>query len=346
MLRVMKGWRLLAAVMVVALALFVAACGDDDEPTAGAGGTNSSESGAKAAEPTPDNPVKMRIAYIPGFASMQMRIAADKGFFKKHGIDAVLTEGATQQAWVAGLGRQYEIAQAAPAVLLAAVDKGADVVAVAGVGEETQEVPGQVVVSKKPLKSWKDLEGKKLGAPTLGGQSDVAVQYMVEQDGGDRKKVKIIQMPYPTMPDQLKAGNVDAVTSTNGFWEQLKKQGYSVSEDAAVSAVQAASGGSVDRAQQVLQLADRKWAEENPGALKAYRAALQEAIDWIEGNEKDARAFAVKWLGLSEDVANEATLPIFTVDFTAEELAPYIKITEWYGSIKPGLKAEDLVIEG
>ena len=82
------------AVACVAAAAVVTGCGGDDSGAASDAGTSTS-----------GQTKTLRVAVVPGLGSLPLRVADEKGFFKKQGLELKLTEGADIPTWVAGLGR-------------------------------------------------------------------------------------------------------------------------------------------------------------------------------------------------------------------------------------------------
>lgn len=314
----------------VAAAATLTGCGGDDAETAAErGGT-----------PT------IRVPYTPGFGTLPVHVADVKGFFRKNGISVKLSEGIQLPTYLQALGRQYDIVLATPAGLIAAADKGLDAVAVSHVQTVDDEHENQVLVSKEPVGSVAELEGKRVGVPTLTGTSALAVLYLAKQEGVDPKRIRLEQADFASMADQLKAGRLDALVSAIPFYSALAEQGYVVGEDMVVQAVKLASGGKATTAIGGLFASSKAFVEQQPEAVKAWRASLREANEWIAANDAEARELLVSWLNVPESVARTAPLPGFEVDITAEDLAPFVEISRSVGGVEGDVSARDLVWSG
>jgi NitT/TauT family transport system substrate-binding protein len=313
----------MVAISLAALAL-LAGCGSDNKSESNTGGSTSSA----------PKTTQVRAAFTPGFGTLPVHVAAEKGFFKKHGLDVQLTEGLELPTYIAGLGRRYELAMSTSPIFLAAVQRGLKVKAISNMQYSDPQHPNSVVASKKPIASFKTLEGQRVGVPTLTGTSAESLRYLVKADGGDPAKVKFVETPFATMGDQLKAGKVDAVVSAIPFYTVLKSQGYTIGPDVISKAVGKASDGATDSGTTAFFVSSDDYIQSNPDAIKAWRESLQEAIDYIDANEADARKILQTWLKLPAAVATSAPFPGLSVDLTGDDLAPFITISQDVGSLK------------
>jgi NitT/TauT family transport system substrate-binding protein len=73
---------------------------------------------------------------------------------------------------------------------------------------------------------------------------------------------------------------------------------------------------------------------------------LTEAIDFLNGNESEARALMETWLKIPSKVLASAPLPYWAVEITAQELAPYIAISKAVGSTTTDPDVNSLVWQG
>lgn len=74
-----------------------------------------------------------------------------------------------------------------------------------------------------PIKSFKDLEGKKFGVPALNSQIWLDIRTAVDEAGGDSSKIQWVETGR-TGPDLLKAGDVDATVAPEPQGTSLRKE--------------------------------------------------------------------------------------------------------------------------
>ena len=119
-------------------------------------------------------------------------VAQDRGFYKKHGIDAELLFIPSTTTSVASLvAGDIHIGNASGGGVASAVVAGADVVLVACY---LNSLPYELVVQES-IKSAEDLKGKSIGISRLGSASDVAARALIRGLGMEPdKQVLIMQV--------------------------------------------------------------------------------------------------------------------------------------------------------
>src|ERR1700724_2840266 len=126
-------------------------------------------------------------------------------------------------------------------------------------------------------KEAKDFVGKKVGAPGLGAFLHVLfVKWLVEK-GVDPKSVNFVEVTFPTQNDTLKSGAVDAVLTAEPFVTRMTKAGT--------------GGGPPNYAAEpprtepiISYVAARAFAEKNPQAIAAFRAAIAEGAEIVNSD--------------------------------------------------------------
>jgi ABC-type nitrate/sulfonate/bicarbonate transport system substrate-binding protein len=72
-----------------------------------------------------------------------------------------------------------------------------------------------------------------------------------------------------------------------------------------------ASSALPDGASQMINASTRAWAQNNPGVVEAYRAAIGQASSFIASNSDKAKDIIAKYLNLPEAVVRASELPRF-----------------------------------
>lgn len=323
--------RALAIGAVVAATTTFAAC----STTSASPDPTGSEGSQPAVEPT-----TVRLAFTPGTASLNVHVAQELGFFEKHGLDVQITEGLDLPTWITALGSQYDIALTTAGIFASGAEKF-DLAAVAGGSINGPDTPQNVLIARgDAIKDAGDLAGKRVGVSTITGTTPLSIQYLVDQAGGDPASVTFTQVASNLQADQLKAGQVDAVVS-------LPPSQLVVLEDpenhVVLDNVQYAALSKIDPGQKTTALAffasSRSWAEENPQAVKAFRDALDEGLQWILDNDADARDMLVDWLKVDQKIADGAEFEgVMDAHITADQLRPIFEL-----SVDRGVLPEDQV---
>ena len=149
----------------------------------------------------------------------------------------------------------------------------------------------------------RDLVGRKVGVPGFNGIVDVLTRKWIRSSGGDASKVTYIELQFPGMGDALKNGLVDAVALLDPFYSRIadSKIGYAIGNYSTVVPAGTMPTG---------YAATRERVEKNPALVRAYRAALDDAVVFINNPANVARVKAsmAKHTKLPPQIAD--TLPI------------------------------------
>jgi NitT/TauT family transport system substrate-binding protein len=286
-------------------------------------------------------PQTLRIALIPGDISAEADYAKDLGFFKKAGYEVEftpITSGAAISAAVAS--GAVDIGFANVVSLSIAHDHGLPftLLAPANLHVPTQVTAGILTVLKNgPIKSGKDLNGKVVAVNGLNNISSVSVQAWVDKNGGDWKSVKFAEMPFPQMPDAVRAGRIDAA-----------------SIDAANEQILAKPDGDLRRVANVFDavgnhfapsawFTTNEWVTAHPAAAKAFIAVMAEAAAWGNANHTASAAILAKYINKTPAEIEAVTRAPYGTKMTPDLLQPSIDAAAKYGLIKAAFPAGELI---
>ena len=140
--------------------------------------------------------------------------AAHAGMFRKAGLDVelqLLASGGAAAAAVAGGAAQFALSSLIG--VITAHDHGVPLTLVAPAGVVTPDVVySEFVVRKETTyKTGADLNGKTVGCPALKDLDAIAIQNWVDQNGGDSKTLKFVEMSAPVALAALEEGRIDGV---------------------------------------------------------------------------------------------------------------------------------------
>jgi ABC-type nitrate/sulfonate/bicarbonate transport system substrate-binding protein len=296
-----------------------------------------------AAGPSPvmaQQKTTIRVVYIPVITWLPALVAKDDGIFEKHGLDVQFTKAATIVNLPAALGKQFDLVPTTAPDLLNAAANGLNIAAVAGETiEDSAHKSYQVLVrADSPIKSYKDLTGKRVLGPGVGSVMHVALLYAVKKQGGDPSKVTGLEAPFPAMADQLKAGRVDAVEQLEPFVGVMLAQGY-----------RSIGAPLLEVADPVLfpfWIADADWARAHRDLLKKWVAALQDGLKVVENEESRARAILAKYSGLPQKIVDRIPLPAYDFNITPAQLAVWQKVMVEQGYPVGKLDLDKIVVTG
>ncbi|GAC1550552.1 MAG: hypothetical protein NVS2B5_06690 [Beijerinckiaceae bacterium] len=280
----------------------------------------------------------IRAAYIPVVTWLPAWVAKEKGFFAAHGLDVSLSVAQNLSILPGTVGRQFEFVPSTAPDLLKAVASGLDVVAVSGEAFETSDNPStHVIVAKDSgITGPKDLVGKLIATPTIGGVIHVSVLYWLKKGGVDPASVRAVEVPFPNMADQLKAKRVDAVESLEPFAGALRAAG-----NVSIATPLLTVGKEVLFPFWISQGA---WARANTATIKAWKDALDEAIDFIGKNPAEARKIVAQYTKLPEPIVQATPFPTYRTAITAQDIGLWADILRDVGQLERPVDPAKLVV--
>jgi NitT/TauT family transport system substrate-binding protein len=289
---------------------------------------------ASAAQLTP-----VRAAYIPVVSWLPAWVAKDKGLFEKNGLDVTLSVTQNLSVLPGTLGRQFDFAPSTPPDLIKAVLAGIDVVAVAGQGIETRDNPSTHLIVRKDsaITGMHDLKGKVIATPTLGAIIHVSVLHDLKKNGIDPNSIRAVEVPFPNMPDQLKAGNVDAVEALEPFAGQLLAAGNRSLGDPLLSVS--------DQVLYTFWISERQWAADHPAVIAAWIAALEQAKQYMDENPQEARAILAKYTKLPEPVVQKIPFVTYRFSLDPRDFAVWVNVLKDLGQITRSIDENSLVMK-
>jgi NitT/TauT family transport system substrate-binding protein len=288
---------------------------------------------AAAAEET-----AIRAAYTPATPWLLAWVAKEKGYFEKRGLNVSLSAVQNLSLLPGLLGSQYDFAPSTPPDLIKSVAAGLDVVAVCGgiLEESSNHVTELIVRSDSGIKTVEDLEHKTIGAPTIGAVNHIATLYWLQQNGVDLKTVRGVEIPFPSMADQLKAKNVDAVEPVTPFAGAMLAAGQVSLGDPLLAVADPARGN--------LWIAQGRWARANRAIVGKWVDAQQEARAFVEASPAEARGIIAKYTGMPDPIVQRLPLPHFEPALTTKQIEPWIMALRALGQVSGPVDSTSLVL--
>jgi NitT/TauT family transport system substrate-binding protein len=139
--------------------------------------------------------------------------AEQSGIFAKYGFDADVQRMNNSSAVVAAvLGGSLDLGRASLFSLVVARAKGLPIVieAPSALYRATSPDAALVVAAHSPIRSARDLNGKLLASASLGDLFSTLTAAWIDQNGGDSRTVKYVELPGSATANALDAGRVDA----------------------------------------------------------------------------------------------------------------------------------------
>jgi NitT/TauT family transport system substrate-binding protein len=212
-------------------------------------------------------------------------VAIEKGYFARHGVEAVVQDGKGSRltAMVVGEGKE-DFGFADSTSVASAISQGLAAKVIALIMAKNPN--GIVFLEGTRIERPKDLEGKVLGT-SAGGSDATLLEAFLTKNNVDLSKVKLEKMPGDAKPAALLARKVDGISS-QGFYNMpiLESQGA--------------------RPRQLLYadyglpglnygvFTSKKQIQERPDTVRRFVAAVLEGWDYALANTDEAIGILTK----------------------------------------------------
>jgi NitT/TauT family transport system substrate-binding protein len=290
--------RILAAVAVAAT-LLAAACTSDDRTETAGGGT------------------KVSLGVIPIVDVAPVYLGRQKGFFSSRGIDLTLVPEQGGAPIIKGvLGDKYQFGFSNVTSLMAAQADGAPLKAVAN-GSASTGRPGRdysavVVNHGSPIRTAKDLAGKRVAVNTLKNLGDTTVRQSVRGAGGDPDDIRFEAMPFSAMPAALQTGQVDAAWVVEPQLSEALTQGGQV---VASNLVDTASDLTV-----AMYFTGTGLVAQDPGLVSRFGEAVNESLRYAAAHPDEVRSTVGTYTQINDTVRTAMILPKWPTDVNRASL--------------------------
>jgi NitT/TauT family transport system substrate-binding protein len=159
----------------------------------------------------------------------------------------------------------------------------------------------------------------------------------LKKNGIDPASIRAVEVPFPNMPDQLKAGNVDAVEALEPFAGQLLAAGNRSLGDPLLSVS--------DEVLYTFWISERKWAADNHAVIDAWVASLNQAKEFMDANPQEARAILAKYTKLPEAVVQKIPFVTYRFSLNPRDFAVWVNVLKDLGQITRSIDENSLVMK-
>ncbi|WP_406262415.1 ABC transporter substrate-binding protein [Streptomyces chartreusis] len=310
--------RLSAGLAAGALLLVGTACGssDGDSPDAGA---------------SSDGVTTVKLGLIPIVDVAPLYLGQKKGFFEKQGLKLEFTSAQGGAAIVPGVASgQFQFGFSNVTSLMVAQSNGVPVKAVANgiasTGVRGKDFNGLMVKKDSPVKSAKELEGKKVAINTLKNINETAVRQAVREAGGDPDKVELVEMAFDQMPAALDQGQIDAACVVEPATATIRSQG---GREIASPLIDVAPELTV-----AMYFTSTQYAQQHPDVVKKFQDATAESLAYAEAHPDEARQIVTTYTKIPASVLEQVVLPKWPAEANRPSIEALMKLGEEDGLFK------------
>ena len=156
--------------------------------------------------------VSYTLSWLPTGQYAYLYAGRQLGYFTKRGIDLDISRGFGSMAAIQAVSAgQFQMGGAQTGANLLSMMKGLDLRIVGTQGYDA--TLGILVLESAPIKTPKDLEGKKIGVSAAGGDTPFLPAYC-QLAGVDFSKITVVQLDSKILEQSAMSGVVDAIVVT------------------------------------------------------------------------------------------------------------------------------------
>ncbi|KQX78535.1 ABC transporter substrate-binding protein [Streptomyces sp. Root1310] len=305
--------RLFAGLAAGTFLLATAACGSSDDSGTS---TGSSSSGGTTT---------VKLGLIPIVDVAPVYLGVKQGFYAKHGLKLSITTAQGGAAIVPGVvSGQFQFGFSNMTSLMVAQSNNVPVQAVsngiASTGVQGEDFGAITVKKGSPLKSAKDLEGKKVAINTLKNINETAVRASVRKAGGDPDRVKFVELAFDQMPAALDGGQIDAAMVVEPALATVKSQGGT---EIASPLVDVAPNLTV-----AMYFTSTQYAQKNPAVVKKFQEATAESLAYADAHPDEVRQIVTTYTKIPTSVLAQVTLPKWPAEANRSSIEALEKLGE------------------
>jgi NitT/TauT family transport system substrate-binding protein len=248
----------------------------------------------KRSETAAANSNKVRVGYVGLTCEAPIFSAVEKGFFKEEGLDIELVKCDWKNYKdVLALGG-YDVTHHLIMYFLKPLEQGLDVKFTGGIHRGCLRVQAAV---NGPIRSVKDLRGKRIGVPGMGTPPFIFANRVLGANGIDpSKEITWLVFPAGELGLALDKGEIDAIANSEPIGSMLIAQGKV--RNVADQAVDMPYADEYCCA----VIVNGKFLSRNPKTAAAATRALLKAAKWVESNPRAAAELSVKGKYLASTV--------------------------------------------
>jgi NitT/TauT family transport system substrate-binding protein len=315
------------AVVALAVALAIAACGGGGEEEAG---------GATAEE---NQPTTLKVGVIPIADLAPLYLGMDQGFFEEENLTiepAVAEGGAAIVPAVMSGDNQIGFSNVVSLMIAKGENLPIKPIAPGVAAAATEEEAWDALLSPPGgATDLTQLAGKTVSVNTLKNLPEVAVRNSLEKAGVDPSSVQFVEIPFPDVAAALESTRVDAAFAVEPF----------VGSSVAAGAQKLAAP--FEEIAPNLTIAEyfttEQYAQENADVVERFTRAMNKSLEFAAQNPDEVRRIITTYTRTPPDVVNTMTLPTWTTEVNADAMETLVELSQKYGVLEGDVDVDAFV---
>ncbi len=284
-------------------------------------------------------PTSLRLAAAGDDDITPILYAQSSGIFKKAGLDVqlqALSSGSATASAVAG--GAIDIGKSSLISLISAHARGIPfkIIAPASVYLESYPIAGLVVGKDSTIKTARDFSGKTVSASSLKDLIAVATQAWIDDNGGDSKAVKFIEIPSSAVPVALQQKKIDGATLVTPALAEAIDSGSAKLIGRSFSAI-------AKRFLVAGWFTNQEWIAKNPDATKRFIDAFMEASAYTDTHHDQTVDLLANYSKLSPTTIKAMVRSTVGKTVDPKDIDPLVAAAAKYKVIDKVFPGEELI---
>ncbi len=282
-------------------------------------------------------PVTLHVGVLPAEISGCLFYAIDRGYFKRLGITIdvqTFTNGGAIAAGIASGALDIGISDVVS--VMSAHTRGLPLVYIAPGLLTSEKAPTfALIVAPDGPRTAKDMNGKTIAVNGLRNISQLGFEAWVDNNGGDSKTIKWVEMPFPVMPGAIAQGTITGGLPNEPALSAAEAGGdrVVVMDHNAIAPVYILSG----------YVTTRAWADAHRDVVAKFAQAIREAALWANKNHDESAPILAAYSKIPVDVIRKMRRGDFATDWVPGQLQPMIEAAVKYGIIDKSFPMSEII---
>lgn len=267
--------------------------------------------GSSAGSTTPEGKTQVTVGVIPIVDVAPIYLGVEQGFFGDENLEVKLETAQGGAAIVpAVVSGQYQFGFSNTTSLLLAGSQGLPLTVVAAgvasTGTEGKDFGAVVVKADSPIKTAKDLAGKRVAVNTLKNINTTTINNVVAKAGGDPSTISYVELPFPDIAAAVANGDVDAGQVVEPFLTIATGQG-----DRQVVSNYAGTDPDLTIG---MYFTSKQYAGQNAETVKKFSAAMKKSMAYAANHPDEVRAILSTYTKIESAVQEKLVLPTWPTE--------------------------------
>lgn len=192
-----------------------------------------------------------------------------------------------------------------------------------------------IVANDSPIRTAKDFAGKTVAVNGLKNILQIPLEGWIDNNGGDAKSVKFIEVPFPQMAPSIESRQIDAASTSEPFITSAVQSGkfrmIPVTQNG-IAPTFAFSGWCVTN----------DWASKHADVVLKYVAVMAQTAKWANANRASSAPILVKVSKMPEALVSKLIRCQYGERLEARYFQPVFDAAAKYGLIEKSFPAKDV----